>query len=117
MYDNMRIYFLLCLLAISIYACDNDLSIIGQNLIPNDGYIEVQGFNITKTSTIRLDSFPTSGTSTLIMGKMQDNTTGVITATPYFHLVRTGYDDLLNFDQHFIYDSLKLHFTYNKIIA
>lgn len=113
----MRIYSLLCLLLMFLYACDNDLSVIGQNLIPNDGFIEVQRFKITETSTIRLDSFPTSGISTIIMGKIKDNTTGTLTATPYFHLVRTGYDTRLNYEQNFIYDSLTLNFKYNKIIA
>jgi len=113
----MRIYSLLCILFVCLYACENDLSEIGQTLIPNEGYIEVQGFKITETSTVRLDSFPTSGVSSLLMGKIKENTTGTTTATPYFHLVRTGYDTRLNYEQNFIYDSLTLHFTTNKIVA
>ena len=113
----MRIFFLIGFFFIVLYACDNDLNTIGENLIPNTGYVEVRKYNIDKTSTIRLDSFPTSSLSYMIMGSIKDDFTGRTTATPYFHLVKTGYEKNLNFEREYVYDSLTLHFKYNQVIA
>ena len=47
----MRIFFIAFFL-LSLYACDNDLTTIGDNLIPNDHYVEVTRFILDETSTI-----------------------------------------------------------------
>ena len=57
----MRVFFIAIFL-LSLYACDNDLTTIGDNLIPNDRYVEVKRFILDETSTIKLDSFPTPTT-------------------------------------------------------
>ncbi|WP_294143336.1 DUF4270 family protein [uncultured Sanguibacteroides sp.] len=113
----MRIFFLIGFFFIALYACDNDLNTIGENLIPSTGYVEVRKYNIDKTSTIRLDSFPTSSLPYMIMGSIKDDFTGRTTATPYFHLIKTGYEKNLDFEREYVYDSLTLHFKYNQIIA
>ena len=91
----MRIFFIAFFL-LSLYACDNDLTTIGDNLIPNDHYVEVTRFILDETSTIKLDSFPTSSMSTtstfqLTMGRVEDDFTGITKATPYFQISPNGF--------------------------
>ncbi len=54
----MRIVFLAGLL-FALYSCNNDLNTIGDTMVPAEGYVNIETFDI-ETSTVRLDSFPTS---------------------------------------------------------
>ena len=92
----MRIVFLAGLLFV-LYSCNNDLNTIGDTMVPAEGYVNIETFDI-ETSTVRLDSFPTSlnilsnmlESNQLTLGKMTYKTTGVTTATPYFQLIGSG---------------------------
>lgn len=78
----MRIVFLAGLLFV-LYSCNNDLNTIGDTMVPAEGYVNIETFDI-ETSTVRLDSFPTSlnilsnmlESNQLTLGKMTDKTTG-----------------------------------------
>ena len=123
----MRIFFLASLL-FALYSCNNDLNTIGDTMVPAEGYVNIETFDI-ETSTVRLDSFPTSlnilskalESNQLILGKMTDNVTGVTTATPYFQFIGSGNSGKLNYDENYVYDSLTLVFPFSytdtKILA
>ena len=123
----MRIVFLAGLL-FALYSCNNDLNTIGDTMVPAEGYVNIETFDI-ETSTVRLDSFPTSlniltnmlESNQLTLGKMTDKTTGVTTATPYFQLIGNGNTGIPNYDDNYVYDSLTLAFPFKydetKILA
>ncbi|MEJ8782244.1 MULTISPECIES: DUF4270 family protein [Butyricimonas] len=123
----MRIVFLAGLL-FALYSCNNDLNTIGDTMVPAEGYVNIETFDI-ETSTVRLDSFPTSlniltnmlESNQLTLGKMTDKTTGVTTATPYFQLIGSGNTGIPNYDDNYVYDSLTLAFPFKydetKILA
>ena len=83
--------FIFCL--ILCWACNNDVTSIGQDLLNDDSYVELVKYNIENSSTIKLDSFPTSTAKTgselynLIVGAIKDPVTGFTNAQPYFSLV------------------------------
>lgn len=120
----MRIFFIVSFLSL-LYACDNDLTTIGDNLIPNEHYVEVKRFILDETSTIKLDSFPTSDMSTstssakyqFLIGKMIDDITGTVTPIPYFQVAATGFASNVNWATNCTYDSLTLTFPYSKTLA
>ena len=123
----MRIIFLAAFL-LALYSCNNDLNTIGDTLVPAEGYVDVETFDI-ETSTVQLDSFPTSlnvlssilNSNQLIVGKMTDRVTGITSATPYFQIIGNGNSGIPNFDDNYVYDSLTLTFpfdyTQTKILA
>ncbi|WP_251620122.1 DUF4270 family protein [Odoribacter lunatus] len=86
--------FIFCL--IFCWACNNDVTSIGQDLINDESYVELVQYNIENSATIKIDSFPTSTGKTgssltnLIVGAFHDPITGLTTAQPYFSLVPTG---------------------------
>ena len=117
----MRIFFIAFFL-LSLYACDNDLTTIGDNLIPNDHYVEVTRFILDETSTIKLDSFPTSSMSTtstfqLTMGKIEDYFTGVTKAIPYFQVKPTGFTSSVTWETNCVFDSLTLKIPNPQTLA
>ena len=117
----MRIFFIAFFL-LSLYACDNDLTTIGDNLIPNDHYVEVTRFILDETSTIKLDSFPTSSMSTtstfqLTMGRVEDDFTGITKATPYFQISPNGFASNVTWESNCMYDSLTLEIPYPRNLA
>lgn len=105
-----------------IYACNNDLKTIGQDMVVNGNYIEEMEIPVTSVATIRLDSFITSmgryGNSShviskLIVGKYQDKKTppqgGITTATPCFQITPSSYPKIaLNA----VLDSTTFHIAY-----
>lgn len=117
----MRIFFIAFFL-LSLYACDNDLTTIGDNLIPNDHYVEVTRFILDETSTIKLDSFPTSKMSStsalqLTLGKIEDDFTGITQAIPYFQVGPTGFASNITWESNCVFDSLTLQIPYPKTLA
>lgn len=113
-----RKFIVVLLTILGIYACDNNIADIGQNLIYNETYVEVQRHSLHETYIVRLDSFPTSTLSTLTLGKINDPVTGTTTATPYFQLYRASWDPNLTSDANYaVFDSLTLNFTYKKTLA
>ena len=114
----MRRYLFVFILALgTLYSCDNDIADLGQNLIPNDTYVEVQRYTLDQTYMVRIDSFPTSSLTSLTMGRIDDPATGVTKATPYFQLYRASWDDNLRGDVPAVFDSLTLNFTYKSRLA
>lgn len=123
----MRIFFLASLF-VALLSCNNDLNTIGDTMIPAEGFIEIQTFDITETSTVRLDSFPTDlyslsgvmNSSYLTLGHMKDMYTGEVTATPYFQIAGNGITTI-DVDRGYVYDSLTMNFPFDytsmKLIA
>lgn len=123
----MRIIFLAVFLSV-LYSCNNDLNTIGDTLVPAEGYVNVESFDI-ETFTVQLDSFPTSlnvlsnilSSNNLIVGRMSDKVTGVTQATPYFQIMGKGNSGVPNYDDNYVYDSLTLTFPFDysqtKILA
>ena len=119
----MRIFFIVSFLLL-IYACDNNLSTIGGDLISNENFIEVKRFVMEETSTVRLDSFPTSlisssssSLSPLSLGKITDRVTGSITAIPYFQVAPQGLISTVTWESNCTFDSLTLQIPYIKTLA
>lgn len=76
-------------------------------------YIEINVHNLT-TSTIKLDSFPTSQGKArygLLMGCTDDPVTGITIATPYYVITPNSIPDI---DQQCVYDSISFFSTYNN---
>lgn len=119
----MRIFCIISILLL-FYACDNDITTLGNNLISNENYIEVKRFVIDETSTIKLDSFPTSSIfsasnttgPTLVLGKIEDQVTGTVTAIPYFQVAPQGVPNI-TIANNSIFDSVILNLPYTKILA
>ncbi len=106
-----------------IYACNNDLKTIGQDMVVNGNHIEEIETPVTSVATIRLDSFVTSigrfGVQKnkiipkLIVGKYQDEETpsqgGITTATPCFQITPYSYPEIA---QNAVLDSTTFHIHY-----
>ena len=111
---NILFFFLICLCG----ACNNDVTSIGEDLINNESYVEIKTYKIP-TSTVKLDSFPTStgySSSTLkglLAGRANDPITGVTITTPYFEIVPSGGSRVENT---YIYDSITFNAVFNKTI-
>lgn len=106
--------FIFCL--ILCWACNNDVTSIGQDLINDDSYVELVRYNIENSSTVKLDSFPTSTGKTgselynLIVGAIEDPVTGFTTASPYFSFVPAGGDPINMIHK---FDSITFNIKYN----
>lgn len=79
-----------------IYACNNDLKTIGQDMIDNGNYIGEDNLVVSRMSTIRIDSFATSSgiysetsINEIIAGKYTDEYGGTTTAVPCFQISPT----------------------------
>ena len=97
---------------------------MGGDLISNENFIEVKRFVMEETSTVRLDSFPTSNISSstsslspLTMGKVTDKVTGSITAIPYFQVAPQGLVSTVTWESNCTFDSLILQIPYVKTLA
>ena len=88
----MRLLLFLTVIIIGLCACNNDLTTIGQDLIFNNNDISKQEYQLTRTSTVKLDSFITSSglysdkITEFFMGKYEDNVSGSTVAYPCFQL-------------------------------
>lgn len=103
---------LLCL----VYACSNNLSTIGQEVISNNNYIGEESFTLTQISTIKADSFITSSglyssdyISRLVIGKYNDEYSGETVAIPAFQVAPSN---VLSLPNSAILDSITLQFAY-----
>lgn len=79
-----------------IYACNNDLKTIGQDMIDNGNYIGEDNLVVSRMSTIRIDSFATSSgiysetsINEIIAGKYTDEYGGTTKAIPCFQISPT----------------------------
>lgn len=103
---------LLCI----VHACTNDLTTIGQEIIGNsDSYIGEESFRVTRTATIKADSFTTSSGYTnsyidkLVMGRYYDSHSNLTVAIPCFQIAPQYVPDLKS---NAILDSVTFNFTY-----
>lgn len=105
-----------------IYACNNDLKTIGQDMVVNGNYIEEMEIPVTSVATVRLDSFVTSkgryglpenNITKLIVGKYQDKQTpaqgGITKATPCFQITPASYPKIA---ANAVLDSTTFHIHY-----
>jgi hypothetical protein len=119
----MRISLLLISIPFCLCACENEITDIGKRFEDNTRFVEVKRFEIENSSTIRLDSFPTSAISGLandtimVVGKMKDRTTGTITSSPYFEVHPITLQSDIIFSEELVYDSLTLVMNKTKVIA
>jgi hypothetical protein len=119
----MRISLLLISIPFCLCACENEITDIGKRFEDNTRFVEVRRFEIESSSTIRLDSFPTSAIAKyasdtiMVVGKMNDRTTGTITSSPYFEVHPNTLQSDISFSEEFVYDSLTLVMEKTKVIA
>lgn len=99
-----------------IYACNNDLKTIGQDMINNGNYIGEDDIVISRMSTIRIDSFVTSSgiysetsINEIIAGKYTDEYGGTTTAIPCFQ-ISPSYRPSVSI--HAALDSVTFHIKY-----
>lgn len=105
-----------------IYACNNDLKTIGQDMVINGNYIEEMKIPVTSVATVRLDSFVTSkgryglnknNITKLIVGKYIDDETpaqgGITTAVPCFQITPSSYPKIA---ENAVLDSTTFHIHY-----
>lgn len=99
-----------------IYACNNDLKTIGQDMINNGNYIGEDNLVISQMSTIRIDSFVTSSgiysetsINEIIAGKYTDEYGGTTTAVPCFQISPTYRPSI---SIHAALDSVTFHIRY-----
>lgn len=112
----MRILFTIIIVTI-LFSCNNNLTTIGQDMIDNGTYVEMEKYTIDEVSTIKIDSFVTSsGYATgnyalteLLMGKFNDRYSGTTTAIPCFQIVPST-QPLIS--ETFTLDSVTLNFNY-----
>lgn len=108
-----NLFFIFCLSF--CWACNNDITSIGQDLVNDDSYVEVIKYNI-ESATIKLDSFPTSTGKTggtlynLIVGAIDDPVTGLTVATPYFSVIPSGGNTINGIHN---FDSITFNIQYN----
>lgn len=111
----MRLSLFLIFALVFLYACNNNITTIGQGIIDNSNYIEQQSTQLTKTGTVKIDSFITSSAyssttiNTLLMGKYSDRYSGTTLAIPCFQIIPTS---RLSVDRSFILDSVTFHFRF-----
>ena len=105
-----------------IYACNNDLKTIGQDMVINGNHIEEIKIPVTSVATVRLDSFitskgrygrPENNITKLIVGKYQDKQTpaqgGITKATPCFQITPASYPKIA---ANAVLDSTTFHIHY-----
>ena len=103
-----------------IYACNNDLKTIGQDMVANGNYIEEKEVPVTSIATVQLDSFVTScgryGSniiSELFVGRYksekQPAAGGVTTAVPCFQITPLGVPQVA---MNAVLDSVTFHMKY-----
>ncbi len=104
---------LLLPLLIFIISCTNDdlLQITtGDNFINSQTSVVVIDSFTVNLSTVMIDSIPTSGSGSLLIGKYADDYLGIISSHSYFKLNNPNSTEI-NDDA--VYDSLKLVLKYN----
>ena len=89
---------------ITICACNNNLTTIGQDMIDNGSVIELKKYSIDKISTIKQDSFPTStgssvsALSEIFMGQLNDEQySGKTVVIPTFQICPSTYPNISNY--------------------
>lgn len=111
----LRIIVLLTGLLCVIYACNNDLSTIGQEVINNNNYIGEESYQVSYTATVKADSFVTSSglydpfIKQLAVGKYTDRYSGLTVAIPCFQVTPTTLPTIAH---NAVLDSITLHFQY-----
>ncbi len=99
-----------------IFGCE-DPGEIGLGFIPNDNGFYFSDTVTVSTSTVTLDSLPTSGTGIILVGEYTDLELGQVSAKSYFQVGLSSTEGLssalLTNDQESVFDSLALvmHFT------
>lgn len=112
---DMKFIYLIFIL-VFFWACNNNLTEIGQDMIDNESFVQVVKYDLTNTSTIKLDSFPTSSpysnsdyaVTQLLMGRYNDRFSGTTVATAYFQVAPASRPSI---DQGVGLDSLTLRFS------
>ncbi len=116
---NSRMFRILPLLflpiLIFIISCTNDdlLEITtGDNFINSQTSVVIIDSFTVNLSTVMIDSIPTSGTETLLIGKYEDDYLGTISSSSYFQI---GIPDSTGIDDDAVFDSLKLVLNYTGV--
>jgi Domain of unknown function (DUF4270) len=104
--------FFLASWVVSLTSCeDGGISKADKNFIRSGlQTVYVDTFSV-KTSTILIDSLPTSGSGVLLVGNYQDPFLGKISASTYFQI---GYQSIFAPDQNSTFDSIGLILPYSR---
>ncbi len=111
MKKKVFLFFLAAWVVLLISCEDDGISKGDQNFI-NSGLrtVYVDTFSVT-SSTILIDSLPTSGNGVLLIGNYQDSFLGKVSASTYFQI---GYQTSFLPDQNSTFDSIGLILPYSK---
>lgn len=116
MINMRRIYVFIAGLLSLLYACNNDLTTIGQEVIGSDNYIGEEYIQVTNSSTVKQDSFITSCgeyatdyINRMVMGRYTDKYSGTTVAIPCFQVAPASVPTLSN---NASLDSITLEFRY-----
>ena len=100
----------------TLYACNNELTVIGQEIIGNDNHIGEKSIPVF-AATVKADSFATSCglyassyIEKLVMGRYDDAYSGVTTAIPCFQIAPQNVPSTL--PENAVLDSVTFNFTY-----
>jgi len=109
----MKYYLILLLIGfVGLISCNNDdkLYEVGEGFIDTDTNVfEVDTLTL-ETTTIISDSLLTSGASRILIGALQDNDFGNLTAQSYFSLAASTY----SIDKDAVFDSISLILHYDR---
>lgn len=113
----MRALFFTIIIGTLLWACNNNITTIGDDLIDNGNYVESEKITIRNIATVKIDSFVASSgyasgsyaLSQLFMGRYEDNYSGKTTAIPCF-AVTPSYKPSIS--DAAVLDSVTFHFSY-----
>lgn len=107
----IKLILFLSLLAIITQGCSKEPNTLTTGEGSSEGISLIDTIKIT-TTTVLLDSLPTSGTGHVLIGRMDDPQFGAIQASSYFHIGSPGSLPVLS--KNAVYDSLIIKMDYNK---
>lgn len=91
-------------------SCDETAFTIGSDLIESQTHVTMIDTFTVSTSTIIIDSMPTSGDSILLVGSYNDNVLGKILSNSFFQI---GLPDNFGIVEDDVFDSITIRFYYS----
>jgi hypothetical protein len=110
--SSLRILVLLLAMPLFLVTCKQEYTDLGSEFIDVNTNVMLLDTFTVKLSTIQMDSIPTSGQKTILLGRCNDPEFGKITSTGYLQLTTCGSTSL---DKNVAtYDSICLYLRYNR---
>lgn len=108
---TMRIFTICFLCLLSLIACSDEVQNypVGSDFVENNVSIKVIDTFSIKASTFKLDSIVTSSTNRILVGSIDDNNLGRLTAQSYFQI----YNSKFSISNDAVYDSIGFVLNYD----